>query len=301
MATSLPSPPISRSSTPGLKPNDDNDADFAGDVAAKLDALLEQYLGLLDKYTLLREELSRTFSDGFFTLAQAQRNSSLGPGRRYGPDFYDQRMKARRRSKVNGEDKELKISLEAEEVETKAQREACGPENGGSEVLEDSHTDESQEQGKELQGSRTTHDERKVASQEVRQRVKQEPGHRDPLTWFGLLVPPALRQTQSHFSQAVETSMPALLNIDLRMRSLEKQIWACRRELAEETETETAESDSEVGAKDQKPLEEPEKQKTSTAQRNVPSRRAQLTSRSIHARSQLLKLGDREKSCTCLN
>src|SRR5690349_4425392 len=66
-------------------------------LAAQLDGLLAQYLELLDQYTRLRDDLSKTFSSGFFSLAQAQRATTLGAGRRYGQDCYDQRMKAQRR------------------------------------------------------------------------------------------------------------------------------------------------------------------------------------------------------------
>lgn len=94
MADSLPSPPESRSSTPDETKNTDTNTDA---LTARLDDLLEQYLELLDQYTTLREELSKTFSSGFFSLAQAQRASTLGAGRRYGEECYDERMKAQRK------------------------------------------------------------------------------------------------------------------------------------------------------------------------------------------------------------
>lgn len=289
MATSLPSPPTSRPSTPGSQPDGDRDLDVAGNIAAKLDALLEQYLELLDKYSVLREELSRTFSNGFFSLAQAQRNSSLGAGRRYGPDFYDERMKARRRTEINAEDDDPRFSVRMEERKPTPQQQAENPENQENGDNEGTTEKEGQRTKEEAEDGITTRDELTSERQKAKQRVKQQPGHRDPLTWFGLLVPPALRQTQSHFSQAVETFIPALSSLDATMRRLEEQIWACRRELAEETEAAKMESD--VEAEGQVLLEAPEKHKV-TPHKNVSSRRAQLTQRSAHARSQLLKLGD---------
>src|ERR1700728_4011474 len=46
----------------------------------------------------LRTQLSKQFSDGFFSLARANHASpTLGSGRRYGEEGYDKRMKAQRR------------------------------------------------------------------------------------------------------------------------------------------------------------------------------------------------------------
>ncbi|RMZ82693.1 hypothetical protein DV738_g1453, partial [Chaetothyriales sp. CBS 135597] len=58
---------------------------------SQLDALLTEYLHLLDRYTVLRAQLSTSLASGFLALAHANRNAaqSLGPGRRYGQDAYD--------------------------------------------------------------------------------------------------------------------------------------------------------------------------------------------------------------------
>jgi hypothetical protein len=46
----------------------------------------------------LRTQLSKQFSDGFFSLARANHTSpTLGSRRRYGEEGYDERMKAQRR------------------------------------------------------------------------------------------------------------------------------------------------------------------------------------------------------------
>lgn len=53
----------------------------------------------------------------------------------------------------------------------------------------------------------------------------------DPLRWFGVLVPPALRSAQGSFIQAVEGPVPRLLNIVRDMRSLESDISRLRKEI----------------------------------------------------------------------
>lgn len=54
---------------------------------------------------------------------------------------------------------------------------------------------------------------------------------RDPLNWFGILVPPALRASQEEFSRAVLESIPTLATVNEEMRSVEQEIRTKRREL----------------------------------------------------------------------
>ena len=46
----------------------------------------------------------------------------------------------------------------------------------------------------------------------------------DPLRWFGILVPPPLRAAQKSFAHTVCNLIPGLVNIELEMKTLEKQI-----------------------------------------------------------------------------
>ena len=59
-----------------------------------IDALLEQYLQLLNEYTELRGQLSQLQSDVFHNIARA--NFAAERGLRYGQDHYDERMQALR-------------------------------------------------------------------------------------------------------------------------------------------------------------------------------------------------------------
>ena len=53
----------------------------------------------------------------------------------------------------------------------------------------------------------------------------------DPLRWFGILVPPPLRAAQKSFAQVICDLIPGLVNIELEMKTLEKQI-ALRKDRA---------------------------------------------------------------------
>ena len=53
----------------------------------------------------------------------------------------------------------------------------------------------------------------------------------DPIKWFGLLVPPALRLSQAYFRGAVGDSIPALVNVDNEMKEVEIEIRRTRKRL----------------------------------------------------------------------
>jgi coiled-coil domain-containing protein 115 len=94
--------------SPAPSPNSSSPADAptTPDPVARLDALLEIYLGRLDTYQRLREQLSQNFSAAFLSLAHANRTSNLGSGRHYGEERYDERMKAGRRVEILGKSEE---------------------------------------------------------------------------------------------------------------------------------------------------------------------------------------------------
>lgn len=278
MATSLPSPPESRSSTPGTEQKNDTTVS-----TQRLDELLEEYLQLLDQYTTLRDELSKSFSSGFFSLARAQRASTLGSGRRYGQDCYDERMKAQRRVTIDEEGLGWKIGTTVPPV-TNAQNEEP---NTTKDEPEDQATDTDERVSEDAKEQRRRgSDEDKNTKTE---RNKQDPATRDPITWFGLLAPPALRQCQAQYVRAVDSQIPALLLVDSRMRHVEEEIWALREELRmmrdyEEDKAAVEEQHVSEGLNEQ--LKPPAKrQPHRTPRRNLPARPA-------HSKSHLLKLGE---------
>jgi coiled-coil domain-containing protein 115 len=56
---------------------------------------------------------------------------------------------------------------------------------------------------------------------------KQPPN--DPIKWFGVLVPPSLKQAQKNFSSVVESSVPRVLNATGQLRQLEVEISRTRK------------------------------------------------------------------------
>ncbi|KAJ9653240.1 hypothetical protein H2198_007543 [Neophaeococcomyces mojaviensis] len=275
MADTLPSPPESRSPSPELEHNENED-----NLTRKLDTLLEKYLELLDQYTALREELSKTFSAGFFSLAQAQRASTLGAGRRYGEECYDERMKAQRRVGVSEDETDEHHVFKVDKV-VRVEKE-----KNSISVEFSTSADESKPQEQAGRQSLQATVEVQGEQQEKKLRPKQDPAHRDPVTWFGILVPPALRQTQSHFVKATEKSIPELLSIDSAMKSVEAEIWAVRDELGM-----LADYDENAETAKHAPKQTEHDKQLAKEQIYTVSRR-KLASRPAHSKSHLVQLSE---------
>ena len=58
-----------------------------------------------------------------------------------------------------------------------------------------------------------------------------EPSTRDPLNWFGILLPPALRQSQAAFKSAVMGTIPALASTVEEMKEVELDVRRTRKKL----------------------------------------------------------------------
>ncbi|KAK4940058.1 hypothetical protein LTR10_019795 [Elasticomyces elasticus] len=339
MAAQLPSPP----STP--QPEDKSNSGLAQEdvedessLSERLDQLLESYLNLLDTYISLREQLSKDLSTGFFSLASANRNSTLGPGRRYGEEGYDQRMKALRTVQIDqttqtppssrAETEERGDSKEAtEECEDSAQEDThsvteTSTEGYTGETPVDRETEDKDNppQSKHHKNTDTENDTHTKASSNPTHSTSHLPPcynynihtstpptpTKDPLKWYGILVPPPLRQCQTHFQHAVSSTTPDLLSTTSEMRSLEEQIWELRRAL---DPTEGYEGQDHVAKASTDELGENGKEDNdlslsssslskdeSNSRKQLPTRKASLLSPSSPARpaeprSRILKLG----------
>ncbi|OKL63483.1 hypothetical protein UA08_01969 [Talaromyces atroroseus] len=93
----IPTPPSSRGVS-AEPPNEECESTaIEVNKVQLLDELLEHYLQLLDRHQKLQESLGKQLASGFFQLTHA---NYCSPGRRFGEDFYDERMKATRRLKI---------------------------------------------------------------------------------------------------------------------------------------------------------------------------------------------------------
>ncbi|KAL1630568.1 hypothetical protein SLS54_000439 [Diplodia seriata] len=255
MAETLPTP----RATPEAQ--DKVAADTArNSLEATLDELLKRYLLLLDQYSQARQQLSSELSSGYLSLAQANFNPSSRI--RYGQDFYDERMQALRRVTTEETDSKLYRSIRLLDppneptVDEKKMKNAAAPTGKNSEGMDRRATDDVavsvaqlglDDEVKKKSGPREaqpgskaseshTNDaksdgNKKENSDEVqaKEAASRKPPVDDPIRWFGILVPPALRNAQGRFIQAVEGPVPELVDLAAEMRELEIEIGRARK------------------------------------------------------------------------
>lgn len=157
-----------------------------------IDTLLQRYLVLLDEYSTLRTELSHVQKLIFQDIARA--NFSAERGLRYGQDQYDERMQATRRVAISGgKAPAFDISM-YEEPEKPVADEAGGEEDAEKE--------------------------------------KPAKKSKDPLRWFGVLTPQALRSAQSSSVKAVQDIIPRLVSVNAEMAEVEIEVRRARKKRA---------------------------------------------------------------------
>lgn len=175
-------------------------------LVRSLDDLLERYLHLLNQYQTLQQSLAQHFSRGYLSLAQANFSN---PNRvRYGQDHYDDRMQASARVFTSQSTPSFSTQ------EPKAQESVLGSDDDDDEV----------DTAKES----TVMDNTQLFSEDAESGSNMT---RDPLNWFGILVPPALRTSQSNFKDAVADLIPALASISKEMSEVEIEIRRARKRI----------------------------------------------------------------------
>jgi hypothetical protein len=170
----------------------------------RLDKLWESYLNLLDQYTKAQDDIKKHMNSGFLSLAKAQ--SSAPFGRRYGQDWYDERMKSTRRVQVSSHASEtsedaitaglqaLRISFANDPTEVERKED----------VEKTSAKDEDPQPKQQPSPPGTPEPEIKQQSTEDEKTEEAEkPKPVNPLRWYGILVPPELRKAQSSFSMVL--------------------------------------------------------------------------------------------------
>jgi hypothetical protein len=178
-----------------------------------LDELWESYLTLLDQYTKAQDEIKKHFNSGFLSLAKAQSSASLG--RRYGQDWYDERMKASRKARVlsaSVDDTEDSVGADFQRLSISAV--PRGPtiqivhsEEKKSKSESEIKEEESKQQQQQPSPPGTPEPESKPKEdEETKSDQSEESKPTNPLRWYGVLVPPELRRAQSAFTAATEGS-----------------------------------------------------------------------------------------------
>ncbi|KAI9846027.1 MAG: hypothetical protein M1838_001477 [Thelocarpon superellum] len=173
------------------------------ELSVVLDGLLERFLNLLDDYQLLRQQMSKGLSSGYLSIAQA---NFAAPSRvRYGQDHYDNRMQALRRVSFLPKPSST-TSAPIVSITTAPQPVQSEPHNPAGA------------------------DDRRAVADETQESKAEEKG-KDPLRWFGILVPPALRAAQQDFTTVLVEAVPRLVQAEREMHVVEEEILEVRRQM----------------------------------------------------------------------
>ncbi|RAH75539.1 uncharacterized protein BO66DRAFT_363465 [Aspergillus aculeatinus CBS 121060] len=260
----IPTPPASRHGSPSTEHgSNESKPEQQLDHLQMLDDLLERYLHLLDQHQRLQADLGARLSSGFISLAQA--NFTCSPGRRYGADYYDERMKATRRVNLqeaashpaSGADSTPKeetlektsstgrfqhsFAIESVTVEQPEERSETDDENESSSMedtanAEDDGTQDAEESTSQAAASGMAADtppaeaETDTKSKKAKRRFRSS----DPIYWYGILLPLSLRSAQKSFTEAVEGRVSELANVVVEMRTVEQQIKKVRSAIGQE-------------------------------------------------------------------
>ena len=196
-----------------------------------LDSLWTVYLHHLDAYTSAQTLLQKHMSAGFLSLARANFDSRSHV-RRYGQDYYHERAVATRRANISLEDSTSKPVLGVVQW-TPPKTE---PEIDSETLVEVEKTGENEEDVKQLPSPPGTpepepHETDANEDATPSEKRTQVPLQSDPLKWFGILVPQALRSSQASFCGAVDAAVADAVNAARSMRSTEVEIRKLRKEI----------------------------------------------------------------------
>ncbi|KAI1090844.1 hypothetical protein F5B19DRAFT_297619 [Rostrohypoxylon terebratum] len=218
-----------------------------------IDSLLERYLHLLHEYTTLRDQLGSLQTGMYQNIARA--NFAAERGLRFGQDHYDERMQASRTVSITKDDDDgddgqessiPKFAITAE-ARGEAWKEAVSDGDGAGDVAgrRGGGGGEKKEAGADADADADAGVDVDV---DVDIDVSPKIQRKDPLRWFGLLTPMALRQAQAQSIQAVEQVIPRLVSVNAEMAHVEIEVRRARKKRAKaEAATAKKEQQAEIG------------------------------------------------------
>ncbi|KAF7192817.1 Coiled-coil domain-containing protein [Pseudocercospora fuligena] len=203
----------------------------------QLDSLWTRYLDLLDQYTKAQASIKKHMSSGFFSLAQAN-SKSAGLGRRYGQDYYDDRTSATTKVQIIADEdgslpqaRIVKVAQKAveEDFEIVEKTELVSPEEPSAKDEASSEVRITSLPTPEATPEPDSHPTEPVNSETSTATPKLITN--DPIRWFGILVPPPLRQAQTSFTSAVlgDDAFAQASNAARGMRDVEVDIRKLRK------------------------------------------------------------------------
>ncbi|KAL1797037.1 hypothetical protein ACET3X_005577 [Alternaria dauci] len=198
-----------------------------------LDEKLEHYLHTLHEYQEVMQQLSKELSSGYMSLAQANFHNSSS-AIRYGQDCYDERMQALRKVHI-AEHGCAKIDRPHFSIyspfTTTQDPDSENPTNPSEQASEAQGPDLPKPKEDDADSTPDADSQPPQDSKKAKEQTKSTEKPADPLRWFGILVPPALRTAQSTFISAVEGPIPQLATILKDLRTQEIEIGRIRKQI----------------------------------------------------------------------
>ncbi|KAK9330127.1 hypothetical protein V1520DRAFT_341362 [Lipomyces starkeyi] len=210
-----------------------------------LDRLLFSYCELLDQYQAIQDRLSSSFTDGFINLAKANYESRT----RFGKDYYHGGMTASKILTLNEKEftplyapdtqvEYTQLSLvdvplpsvedtadvgDTEKVDASTTTTSTATEENPVRRRrpDEEKPDSTQEPEDDKKKPEAEQGESKLLAPKARK--QKIPLNRDPIRWFGVLVPFSLRKSQNNFTEAV-SDIANLLSIVNQLRALEAKV-----------------------------------------------------------------------------
>nr|POE89868.1 coiled-coil domain-containing protein 115 [Quercus suber] len=184
--------------------------------------------------------LHDTLDHGFFSLAHA--NFKSPDRQRYGKDYYDERMKASHRFRFTEAAEKSTPNLSGVATSSRPILEAASVamRRNNDSTARPSSKPPAQKNHDPGQHITSSHDgvatiivdgEQNEEAETINgfSESDAETPTRDPLTWYGILVPPQLRIAQSSFSSVMNGALLQSLNAATKLRDLEGEIRILRK------------------------------------------------------------------------
>ncbi|KAL2385828.1 hypothetical protein RJZ90_001002 [Blastomyces dermatitidis] len=216
MMRQLPTPPASPAVGAGSTSLPSTTDKSSAELSRELDSVLEHYLVLLDQQQRLQEEIGREFSSGFFSLARA--NNSCPPGRR----------SITPASKMPAQDKHTTLILNQKRNIPFFTLENVSLSSFNSRETKEDTENKSDETGPNSSSPSRNSDPNEPDRCTGSEKSSTNRQSSNPLNWFGILVPPALRTAQQSFCTAVEGPITTLAGVITEMREVEREVEALR-------------------------------------------------------------------------
>ncbi|OAA65728.1 hypothetical protein SPI_02515 [Niveomyces insectorum RCEF 264] len=213
-----------------------------------VDDLLAKYLVLLHEYTRLRTLLASSQTRLYGHLARA--NFAAERGFRYGSDHYDGRMQATARLRIAAGSDGSGSAPSSEALSflvTRQGEDKDGRVTQQNEEEEEEEEEETKTEQKETVGQRKgleTNEVNGARAKKAEKTTKRTGPPRDPLRWFGVLTPMALRQAQQEAVQVVDNIVPQLASLSAEMAAVEIAVRRARKKRARAAGGRTSGSES---------------------------------------------------------